>query len=603
MTATAPPKLVPPPGKRFYCNKWIPKDWQDWQAQLWLFGTTAGEVRYGHLRDLIGMLWPEPVFIWDEWAELFFAACCGARETVERLTGKKIEDESEDWYRRICLTGSGASGKSAKVAIYILCCWLCDQQRTTAVLTSTAMEQLKRRIWHALLKWINSCAVQLPLEPLPSDCEIRWAAGDKLGCIFGIPVQAGGEEQTAIDRCKGLHNTVTYLVVDEATSMPMAMDGVESNLRKGTKRHQAFYLGNASDHNDLHGLNMEPIGGWDSITADDTFWLNKRGGCSLHFDGLKSPRLRDDAKFHYYVGAEDIRIEALNGGENTLRWWSEVRGFWPASGLTNTVMDEPMLVQFEAEKPAIWKESFTMGSSFDPAYEGEDRAVLYPFKFGGFASGVIGLEFQEPVIIRGDSSQDKRWLSYSIADNVQKYCDGYTINGVKHPILPENFCEDTTGEGGSFHSILSARWSPKIKGVEFGGAAEKTLINAALPETWHERYGNKVAMIWFLFRSYVEGGQVRGLTHANTRKELCDRQRAMKSGKLIVEPKKDMKGRSPDFGDAACIATFFLYMTGRLPSGVTAASPATNLSEWNAAADKANLGDEEDGDYENWLEG
>lgn len=582
------PKIVIPKGKRLLEGKWlVPAEWKDWHAYLHLFGKAPnGEGRFAHFKKLIPLLWPEPVFIQDEWSDLFFAACCGAGETVEKLTGVKIDTE-EDWCRRICATGAGSTGKSAKAAMYMLCCWLCDQRKTTVVLTSTGMEQLKRRIWHALLKWINECKEELPLETLPSDCEIRWAAGDKLSCIFGIPVKIGGEESDAVDRIKGLHNTATFLVIDEATAMPDAIVEAERNLRKGTKRHQVIVLGNATKQSDLHGRSMEPVNGWNSITVEDAFWLNKLGGCSVHFDGHKSPRLRDDDRYPYYIGAEDIRLEQVyNGGESNPRYWSEVRGFWPPTGLSNTVMDEAMLVQFGASEKAVWKSGYEMGAAFDGAWEGADRAVLYPFRFGAFQSGTIGLEFMEPIIISSDTTQDKRWIHYSIADNVQRKCEELKVP-------PQNFMEDTTGEGGAFHSILSARWSSRIRGVEFGGAADKTLINAALPETWHDRYGNRVAMIWFMLRAYVEGGQVRGLTDAETRKELCSRQRLMKNSKIHVEPKAKMKGRSPDKADAACIATFFMYDTGRLPSGITAANPGQDIEQWNSEASKLNVDDEE----------
>lgn len=599
MTATPEKPRPVPKGMQLHRGVLLDARLKGYEKDLWLFGRylagvwVGGEQKLWLFKSVVSQLWPEPIFIWDEWCDLFFGALCGAKETVERLAGVKIET-NEKWWRRVICTGSGASGKSAKAALWVLLVWLCAQQVTTVVLCSTSMDQLKRRIWHALLKWINSSVERLPLEPLPGDCEIRWAAGDKLSCIFGIPVQAGGDESVAIDKIKGLHNMVTLLVIDEMTSMPDAIvDGGERNLRKGTIEHQVIGLGNAGDPNDLHGRNMEPEGGWNSVNPESIFWLNKLGGCSLHFDGLKSPRLRDDAKYHYYIGAEDIRYERkFNGGESNPRWWSEVRGWWAPTGLSLTLMDMNLLDQFHAKDSVTWKGIPQMGGAFDPSFEGMDRAVLYPFKWGEYSTGQTGIEYLEPVIVSVDMTQDKRWLHYSLADAVQAHCE-------RLKIPPENFVEDITSEGGGFHAILSARWSDKINGVEFGGAAEKTAVFSGRPATWNETVGNKVSMIWMMFRAFVEGDQVRGLVHPETIKELTSRLRQMKGGKIIAEPKKEMKARgvrSPDFGDACCLAAFLLYLKGIGPKGATAGGAAVDLTDWNAFAEHT-AADNTDNDY------
>lgn len=578
------------PGKRAFREYWIPEGWKDWQACLYFFGITDyGEEKLVWFKRLVEELWPEPVFIWDEWAELFFAACSGAKETVERLTGEKI-DTDEQWWRRIMCTGAGSTGKTVKSALWCLCCWLYAQRHSTVVLTSTGMEQLKRRIWNGLLKWISASKHPLPLEPLPGDCEIRWAAGDKLSCIFGIPVKTGGEESESVDRIKGLHNTETYLVIDEMTSMPDAITEAERNLRKGTKRHQTFGLGNAFDMLDLHGRNMEPVDGWGSITVESVFWLNKLGGCSLHFDGHKSPRLRDDAKFHYYIGAEDIRLEKkFNGGESNPRYWSEVRGFWPPSGLSTSVMDAALLAQFNTSADAIWKSGWQMGGCFDAAFEGGDRRILYPFRWGEFSNGITGIEYLPPIVVAVDMTQDKRWIHYQIADAVQAHCEGYKVNGKPAPILPENFIMDVTGEGGGLFSVMSGRWSPKIIACEFGGAAEKTQISPDRPTTWHELYGNRVTMLWYSLRRFIEGDQVRGLKDEGTRTELTSRDKMMKAGKTHVRPKREMKlakNRSPDKADACVLGAEFLRLRGVVPAGNTGGGVMLDATAWNRFADK-----------------
>ncbi len=576
----------------------MPEGLAEWQCCLLLFGKRQGEEKLYWFRELTKILWPDPVFVWDKWCDLFFATMCGAKETVERLTGQKIETE-EKWWQLVICTGAGATGKSAKAAMWVLCRWLCARENTTVVLTSTSMDQLKRRIWNALLHWIHHCSVPLPLEPLPGDCEIRWTAGDKLSCIFGIPVKSGGESTEAIDRIKGLHNRITILVIDEMTSTPEAIMEARKNLRKGTLDHQTIGLGNATDPEDLHGRYMRPTGGrrfHHEVTPQTKFWLTDQGGCALHFNGLDSPRLEDDAKYHFYIGAEDIRQEKeFGGGESNPRYWSEVIGFWPVAGLSLNVMDAALLSQFRVEQPAVFRGLFEMGAAFDPAFEGGDRRILYPFKFGPLSNGSVGLEYLDPIIVAIESGTDVRWIHYAIADAVQAACEKYTIGGRPFPIPPQNFTMDTTGEGGGLFSVMSGRWSPLIRSLEFGGAADKVQIAPDRPVTYHELYANRVTQIWFILRRYIEGSQIFGLRDPETKTELCARERLMRAGKTAVVPKREMKlskARSPDKADAACIAAWFLYQKGVVPAGMTGAGPQVSMDKWNEWADKLNSEDE-----------
>jgi hypothetical protein len=587
------------PGFRKFQGYWMPIEYADWNCYLYLFGHSKAEEKLHFFKKLVGELWPSPVFEWDEWCDLFFGVLCGAHGTVEHLTGQAFYT-TEKWWELVVASGAGSTGKSAKAAMWVLCQWLCAREQTTVVLTSTSMDQLKRRIWHHLLHWIHNCTIPLPLEPLPGDCEIRWTAGDKLSCIFGIPVKSGGEATEAIDRIKGLHNRRTFLVIDEMTSTPDAAFETRTNLRKGTLEHQTIGLGNATDPEDLHGRAMKPSGGrrfHHEVTPTTKFWLTEQGGCAVHFNGLDSPAIRDPQRFHFYINAEDIRLEQVfGGGESNPRYWSEVIGFWPIAGLTLNVMDAALFSQFHVEQDAIWLGLYEMGAAFDPAFEGGDRRILYPFKFGMLASGSIGLEFQAPVIVEIASGTDVRWIHYAIADAVQAHCEKYEINGRPAPIPPQNFTMDTTGEGGGIFSVMSGRWSPLIKSVEFGGAAEKTQVAPDRPVTYHELYGNKVTQIWYVFRRYVEGNQIRGLRDSETKTELCARERKMKNGKTVVVPKSEMKigkARSPDKADSACIAAWFLYDTKKVvPAGMTGAGPMISLEKWNERAEKINEEDE-----------
>lgn len=561
-------------------TKLMDERYKEWQCHLLLFGLHKhGEDKLFHWKRFVEICWPEPVFVWDEWSDLFFGALCGAKETVERVAGVKIETE-EKWWRNVIFTGPASSGKSFKSAMWILGNWICAQEHTTCVITSTSMEALRSRIWSSLPKCIGKSTVKFPLEIVSSEMEVRWNAMDDQGVIRGIAVKSGGNVAQAVDAIKGRHNRRVFVVIDEMTTVSEAIVVASRNLSSGTDEYQLLGLGNARDWSDPHGQRSEPIGGTSSITVDSMFWLTKFG-CAVHFDAMKSPGMKDPQRFHFYPNKEWLADQAKEkGGEGDPEFWSTVRGFWPPSGLSTKVMDDAMLRQFEVELPATWKgNDWRMCGAFDPAFEGGDRRVLYPFKYGTFSSGIMGLEFLSPVIVSIDAGTDVRWIHYAIADAVIAHCTALKIK-------PRDFIMDTTGEGGGLFNILSGRWDGGhvIKPCEFGGAAEPDQMAPNSPVTYKEKYANKVAAMWFRFRRYVEGGHIRGLVDPETKKELCARDRLMKGARIGVIPKKDMKDigyNSPDKADAATIAGQFLYDMGVVPAGNTGGAQQHSMEKWN----------------------
>lgn len=584
-------------GKTFYMGRWFNPALKEWQMRLYLFGITPeGPQKFQHWKAWVQMVWPEPIFIWDEWCDLYFAALCGDKETIERITGKPFVSEDK-WWMKVISTGCASSGKSSKAAMWVLGKWLCAREHTSVILTSTSLGMLQKRIWAELCEWIRKSKFPLPCEIVPSDLIIRYSKGDSRSAIFGVAVKSGGDTQEAVDRIKGIHNRRVFVVIDEMTAVAPAITAACSNLNKGTTEFQLQGLANAVPGENEHTRYCEPTHGWNTVTVEDQFWTTKMGGCCLHFDGHRSPALKEPQRFPFYVNQEQLDADVKQfGGENTPEYWTNDRGYWPPTGLSNAVMDLALLNQFEVEKPAIWKEAWTMGAAFDPAFEGGDRRVLYPFKFGEFSSGVTGIELQRPIIVAIDITTDVRWIHYAIADAVENHCKSYQCDGKPAAISPKNFIMDTSGEGGGLFSVLSGRWSLDIQSVEFGGAAEKVQIYPDRPTTYHELYGNKVTMLWYAFRTYAEGGQVRGLTDSQTRKELIARNKSGKVGKITVQPKKEMKlamHNSPDMADSCVLTAEFLRRLGVPAAGKTGGGSLLSLDQWNREAEEINSYSEE----------
>lgn len=589
-------------GKRCYRGVWLDARYTKWQCDLSLFVMADhGEKKLRLWKEFVTEMWPEPTFFWDEWSELFFAAVCGAPDTVERLSGVR-PDTNRKWWKNVIFWGAGSTGKSAKAAMWIFGNWLAEQQYTMAILTSTSVKMLSERIWADLVLWIGKAKYDLKkklLEIINSDLEVRWNSDDRKGMISGAAVKSGGDVNEAVDRIKGKHNRRVFVVIDEMTAVPKAIVVACRNLNKGTQEFQLIGMANPRDKTDPCGERSEPLAGWGSINVEtSTFWETEFG-CVVRFDGLKNPGLKDP-RLYFYPTAEQLEDDAREaGGKNSPEYYSGVRGWIAPSGASTTVMDEALLEQFAVSESAIWRDTPQMAAFLDPAFEGGDRRILYPAKFGTFADGLQGIEYLPPVVVGIDASTDIRWIHYAISDKVQQICEGYEIDGRKAPILPRNFMMDTTGEGGGLFNIMSGRWSDQIRACEFGGSAEKIQISPARPVTYFELYGNRVSAMWYRLRRYIEGGQVKGLSDPATRKELCSRDKQVKGGKTHIEPKKEMKKRgirSPDLADACVIGAEFLFVNGFPPAGSTGGGATIDLEKWNRFAERTAL-DSEDSDY------
>lgn len=613
MIEQAPNPIVIPKGKRRFERKLgrktyrliVPKEWSDHHVMLINFGMAKhGEDKFNWWKGWVQEHWPEPIFLWDRWSDLVFAACCGWKEKVEEVTGQKFEADF-DWWRIISITGAASSGKSSRIAMWTLGNWAVAQMHTSCVLTSTSLEQLKRRIWAELVDWIGKSRFGFRdiLEVVTSDTVVRMNVKDTAdsintkSAIFGRAVDQGGSLEAAKDRIKGIHNRRVFVAVDEATATPEAITSACRNLETGTKEFQLFLLGNATSKEDQHGIHSEPINGWNSISVDDEFWITAKGGCCIHLDGYKSPGLDDPDKFHFYITRKKIESDIrFHGGENNPQFWIEDRGFWPPTGLSNTVMDDQLLQQFNVAEKAVWRVGYEICAFLDPAFEGGDRRVLYPFKLGEFLNGITGIEYQEPIIVAVDMTQDTRWIHYQIADAVQNLCENYidAATNKKNPILPGNFMADTTGEGGGLFSIMSGKWSPLIQPCEFGGKAEDIQIYPDRPTTYYELYGNKATMLWYVMRRFIEGSQIKGLRDPETRTELTSRLKEDKmiGGKTVIQSKKKMKGmkhRSPDKADGAVGASWFMFKRGIVFAGNTGGSQLADPNAWNAWASETTL--------------
>ncbi len=141
-----------------------------------------------------------------------------------------------------------------------------------------------------------------------------------------------------------------------------------------------------------------------------------------------------------------------------------------------------------------------------------------------------------------------------ITDQVKALC-------IQHRVPPENYIQDTTGNGRSVYALLSEGWSPKIHKLEYGGSATDRPLRLNDPKPANEQVKYFVSELWFRASYLAADGMICGLANCDSKTidDLSSRRYTIKQDgerkSMIVEPKEEMKkrlGRSCDYGDSFC---------------------------------------------------
>jgi len=499
----------------------------------------SGYGRDRHIKHIIQMLWPWAYKGWNDWSELCLWAWCN--------------------YDEIGTTGCAAAGKTFTFTMLSLVEYLCQPQASRLALTSTTVPSLRGRIWAEVTNFMAPVVPLFGLNVVDSQTKIQIKKGDDRNANIAHAVDSGSVEQ-AVGKLQGVHTDRMIIVVDEAAQTQPAIFSARANLQVGTTYYRFVAIANASSQFDAHGKFCEPKLGWSTITADDDHWETNTGIC-LHFDGLRSPNVKAGQTIYPKLFAQtNIDTIKKNHGENSLEWWSYVRGFWAPTGVRNTVLDAATIQEGRARDGIIWQgEGVKTIAALDPAFttDGDDCCLRFA-KVGKATDGGLAMLLTETIKIQLEERVDYP-LFYQVADK--------TITELqKRGVQPEDFTLDATGGGAGIADIISQRWQNGFRRVSFGGAATDDLVSTEDEKTGKEVYFNRVTQLWFNARQLVMAGRLRGLDD-DTAKELCTRLYSLKNEKIRVESKKEMKlrtsGTSPDKADAcALLADLYIYQNG-----------------------------------------
>lgn len=515
----------------------------------------TGFDRGRHMKHCVQMLWPWAYKGWNDWSEM----CLWAWTT----------------YDEIGTTGCAAAGKTFTFTMLGLIEYLAKPMATRLALTSTTVPSLRGRIWAEVMNFTQPCVGLFGLNVVDSATKIQFKKGDDRNAVIALAVDSGSVEQ-AVGKLQGVHPDRMIIIVDEAAQTQPAIFSARANLQVGTSLYRFVAIANASSQFDAHGQFCQPKNGWSTISVNDEHWETKTGVC-LHFDGLKSPNIKAGKTVYPKLFAQE-NIDAIrkNHGENSLEWHSYVRGFWPPSGVRNTILDAATIQDGKAQEKAIWEGGGIITiAGLDPAFtSGGDDCMLRIGKIGVASDGEQCLMSVEKIKIQLEDSVSNP-LFYQVADK--------TIDQlIKHGVEPEHFGLDSTGAGAGIADIIAQRWKSGFHRISFAGAATDNSVSVEDDRPANKVYGNRVSQLWGQVGRLVQSGRVKGLDD-ETAQQFCTRTYQLKNERIVVESKQDMKrrtnGQSPDAADAfAILCQVYISTVG---FGNAIASQAQNNSGWD----------------------
>lgn len=496
-----------------------------------------------HFWNIVGLLWgPE-----------------SKRPVIRNPWSERMIEEMCRW-RYLGITGPANSTKSDMGALWALVNYLADPLNTLCLVTSTSIKESRLRIWGTIEDYFNAVP-GFPGKLTRSEAKIRFVDPvtkkyiERSG-IHLLPSDQSNENDSVatIFGIKVAHGALIVIGDEMPDISPAILNAAQSNL-SSQPGFQFIGLGNAKSPFDAFGQLITPKGGWKSIANDPTEYETELGYC-LRFDALRSPNVLAKKILYKFLPKQSWIDEVKETeGENSLKWWRMVRGWFSPDGSSEGVYSESDITAYGAEERQI---RWMPGSSQIPVAacdlsftNGGDETVIQFGLFGVDEDGMPALLLTERVLLKAKADV-KTTRNFQIARLIKEAC-------VERGVLPYNFGLDTTGAGSPFADILCEIWSAEIYRVAFGGAPTNNLVGNVGAKPASDCYIDRCSEIWYSAKDFMRSGQIKGID-ADMARDLISRKgstyRAGGHTKMGVEPKKQTRartGRSPDKGEAGLI--------------------------------------------------
>lgn len=503
-----------------------------------------------HFKNAWKIMWPE--YQWNDWVEMMVHAWCN--------------------YRYISIIGHQRAGKTYNSAHIAYLDYCANPFETLSNFITVTFEGLRIRMWSDLMKAVETGRAKQAFTIRNTSNELRVfpeQVGRESGEKYQIRGMAVDKNKDAPGKIKGAHAPRVRLFIDEAENVSDIIYEAMDNPMSAPDS-KAMMLFNPLMWNSPAGRLTIPKAGLSSISANDLFWETKRGIC-LHFDGLQSPNLtQNKVVFPGILTRENVDEARINLTENSVAWWSRIRGFPPPDGMVSQIFPSQII---EKAKPEIVFDYATEPCfTLDPAFGGDNCVAIFGRK-GRLRDGRMAITAIGSEVITFSVGENAALIDHQITSRVLALCK---VQGVK----PSNFIMDRSGPGRGIYAALYKEWSPEIHGVDYGGSATDRPVRSDEKELASEIYEKFVTELWHRAKESIADGILGGLSKVDERvvdelsSRLYETKEVTRGTVIVAETKTEMKkrlGRSPDFADAYVQFAELLiregYGPGRLKAG------------------------------------
>lgn len=423
-----------------------------------------------------------------------------------------ILDALVDWSDVGVESGTG-TGKSFLAACVVL--WFLAVYENARVYTYAPKEdQLRLFMWSEIGKLWPRFQEEFPTAKL-SDLRIRmdgktdkWSAHG-----YAVKIRAGEESATG---AQGAHAEHMLLITEETPGIdPSVMNAIANT--KGADHNLQLALGNPdSQHDELHRFCLKP------------------GVVHVRISALDHPNVvTGKSVVPGATGSRSVANRLEEYGEENRLYLSRVRGISPEEAA-------------DALIKGIW------------CREAAEKYGLEQFRFGQKALGVdvAGSE-------AGDNAAIARWQGACLLEVVSRPCPDPVALGVDvgaeiraGVIDPFRVGVDAVGVGaGTVGRLTEMGYQVRaLQGGPVTSTDEEARARAGKGVKRHETFKNLRAQMWWQLRLDLQAGIIALPDDAELFEDLTTPLWFTKGGKIIVEPKEEIRkrlGRSPDKGDAA----------------------------------------------------
>lgn len=533
------------------------------------------EAKFKAMRRAHDLLWPDRALTYNSWTDRRFRVHC-------------------ENYEEIVLAGGAATGKSEDTAKIAIIFWQSDPLNNTAIITSTTLQAVSKRIWGYVARLTGKAQQTLKdqgFPPIPGLITrgvapkiIHPQSQDLLHGMFAAAVPEGADD-SVISNIIGTHPAHgLMMVLDESTDMNPIIAKAFPNLKKGVHFFQVWAIGNSKSKNDLHGALATPKNGWESVKPErDFIWeTNRDKGVCLYFYPFDSPAITEKDPVRraairaagFLPTEESLEKEVETHNVQSDSYYRFVLGFWKKENTENVILSEPFVnenqiyrsTEFAGIKP------LTMVAGLDAAIQtGGTNCILRLAVMGQNVTGGIVLDYRENALLFRITVSVIASLSseQQIVNQVLKILREYNCS-------LRNLAIDTTGIGRILPGFLklAAQSSEIPLGITSVRPKTKGDVTA-------EKDPNIVSYspseLWFGFKDLVVNNQIRGIDPL-TGKQMIHRLVHTKNGKLVLESKEEYKNRmsiidpllatSPDEADAAILCAHAAMLRAGLKPGM-----------------------------------